>query len=108
MWVLETSLGAPIKTESTLNCWIISSDLQNLFYCCGLYGQEGWLYSGLLEILVVSHTEGTIGSRVKIVQADFTKEDIYDHIKEKLKGLEIGILGKCIEKCKSWFLHVSV
>lgn len=61
------------------------------------------MYLGLLEILLVSHTEGTIGSRVKIVQADFTKEDIYDHIKEKLKDLEIGILGKYIEKCKSWF-----
>lgn len=54
------------------------------------------MYSGLLEIPVVSHTEGTTGSRVKTVQADFTKEDIYEHIKEKLKGLEIGILGKYI------------
>lgn len=55
------------------------------------------MYSGLLETPVVSHTEGTTESRVKIVQADFTKEDIYDHIKEKLKGLEIGILGKYIK-----------
>ncbi|XP_019480215.1 PREDICTED: testosterone 17-beta-dehydrogenase 3 [Hipposideros armiger] len=36
--------------------------------------------------------ECTIGSSVKIIQADFTKDDIYEHIKEKLKGLEIGIL----------------
>lgn len=55
------------------------------------------MYSGLLETPVVSHTEGTTESRVKIVQADFTKEDIYDHIKEKLKDLEIGILGKYIK-----------
>ncbi|KAK2508147.1 hypothetical protein MC885_017535 [Smutsia gigantea] len=32
------------------------------------------------------------GSSVKIIQADFTKGDIYGHIKEKLEGLEIGIL----------------
>lgn len=31
---------------------------------------------------------------MKIIQADFTKDDIYGGIKEELKGLEIGILGK--------------
>lgn len=31
---------------------------------------------------------------MKIIQADFTKDDIYEDIKEELKGLEIGILGK--------------
>lgn len=31
---------------------------------------------------------------MKIIQADFTKDDIYGYIEEKLKGLEIGILGK--------------
>ena len=28
---------------------------------------------------------------MKIIQADFAKDDIYEYIKEKLKGLEIGI-----------------
>lgn len=31
---------------------------------------------------------------MKIIQVDFTKDDIYEYIKEELKGLEIGILGK--------------
>ena len=52
------------------------------------------MYSSLLEISVISHAERTTGSGVKIVQADFTREDIYDHIKEHLEGLEIGILGE--------------
>ncbi|KAM3936761.1 17-beta-hydroxysteroid dehydrogenase type 3 [Leptodactylus fuscus] len=34
----------------------------------------------------------TTGRKVKIIQADFTKSKIYEHIKENLKGLEIGIL----------------
>ncbi|XP_027472137.1 17-beta-hydroxysteroid dehydrogenase type 3 isoform X3 [Callorhinus ursinus] len=36
--------------------------------------------------------ECTTGSSVKIIQADFTKDNIYEYIREKLKGLEIGIL----------------
>ncbi|XP_038191247.1 testosterone 17-beta-dehydrogenase 3 [Arvicola amphibius] len=58
------------------------------------HGLNVVLISRTLEKLqaIAEEIEGTIGSRVKIVQADFTKEDIYDHIKEKLKGLEIGIL----------------
>ncbi|XP_072452994.1 17-beta-hydroxysteroid dehydrogenase type 3 isoform X2 [Notamacropus eugenii] len=36
--------------------------------------------------------EQTTGSHVKIIQADFTKDDIYENIKENLQGLEIGIL----------------
>lgn len=46
------------------------------------------------KITIVSNAEWTIGSTVKIIQADFAKDDIYEYIKEKLKGLEIGILGK--------------
>jgi hypothetical protein len=38
---------------------------------------------------------------VKIIQADFTKDDIYEYIKEKLNGLQIGILGKQTEKCRT-------
>ncbi|XP_006749766.1 testosterone 17-beta-dehydrogenase 3 [Neomonachus schauinslandi] len=36
--------------------------------------------------------ERTTGSNVKIIQADFTKDNIYEYIRERLKGLEIGIL----------------
>ena len=43
---------------------------------------------------IVSNAERTTGRSVKVIQADFTKDDIYEGIKEELKGLEIGILGK--------------
>ncbi|XP_040612077.1 testosterone 17-beta-dehydrogenase 3 isoform X1 [Mesocricetus auratus] len=58
------------------------------------HGLNVVLISRTLEKLqaVAEEIEWTTGSCVKIVQADFTKEDIYDHIKEKLEGLEIGIL----------------
>lgn len=46
------------------------------------------------RIMIVSNAEWTTGSSVRIIQADFTKDDIYGYIEEKLKGLEIGILGK--------------
>ncbi|XP_051852814.1 17-beta-hydroxysteroid dehydrogenase type 3 [Antechinus flavipes] len=56
-----------------------------------------------LNIVMISRTleklqavakgiEQTTGSHVKIIQADFTKDDIYENIKESLQGLEIGIL----------------
>ncbi|XP_003407632.1 17-beta-hydroxysteroid dehydrogenase type 3 isoform X2 [Loxodonta africana] len=41
---------------------------------------------------IATEIEQTTGRSVKIVQADFTKDDIYEHIQENLKGLEIGIL----------------
>ncbi|XP_037349809.1 17-beta-hydroxysteroid dehydrogenase type 3 [Talpa occidentalis] len=41
---------------------------------------------------VAAEIERTTGSSVKVIQADFTKDDIYEDIKEKLEGLEIGIL----------------
>ncbi|XP_016062126.1 PREDICTED: testosterone 17-beta-dehydrogenase 3 [Miniopterus natalensis] len=52
------------------------------------------LISRTLEKLqaVAVEIERTTGSSVKIIQADFTKDDIYEYIKEELKGLEIGIL----------------
>lgn len=52
------------------------------------------LISRTLEKLeaVATEIEQTTGRSVKIIQADFTKDDIYEHIKEKLTGLEIGIL----------------
>ncbi|EPY78962.1 hypothetical protein CB1_000978035 [Camelus ferus] len=52
------------------------------------------LISRTLEKLqaIAADIEWTIGSSVKIIQADFTKDDIYEYIQENLKGLEIGIL----------------
>ncbi|XP_053416635.1 17-beta-hydroxysteroid dehydrogenase type 3 [Nycticebus coucang] len=52
------------------------------------------LISRTLEKLqaIATEIESTTGSSVKIIQVDFTKDDIYEYIKEKLKGLEIGIL----------------
>ncbi|XP_002742796.1 17-beta-hydroxysteroid dehydrogenase type 3 isoform X2 [Callithrix jacchus] len=52
------------------------------------------LISRTLEKLQVigAEIEQTTGSSVKIIQADFTKDDIYEDIKEKLTGLEIGVL----------------
>lgn len=41
-------------------------------------------------------TEQATGRNVKIIQADFTKDYIYENIEESLQGLEIGILGKLI------------
>ncbi|XP_040276237.1 testosterone 17-beta-dehydrogenase 3 isoform X1 [Bufo bufo] len=41
---------------------------------------------------VALEIEQTTGRNVKIIQADFTKNKIYEHIQENLKGLEIGIL----------------
>lgn len=57
-------------------------------------GSTGDLDSWSLKSNIVSHAERTTGRRVKIIQADFTKDDIYEDIEEELKGLEIGILGK--------------
>ncbi|XP_045879474.1 testosterone 17-beta-dehydrogenase 3 [Meles meles] len=42
--------------------------------------------------VAAAEIECTTGSSVKIIQADFTKDNIYEYIREKLKGLEIGIL----------------
>ncbi|XP_006902259.1 PREDICTED: testosterone 17-beta-dehydrogenase 3 [Elephantulus edwardii] len=52
------------------------------------------LISRTLEKLqtIATEIEETTGSSVKIIQADYTKDDIYESIKENLKGLEIGIL----------------
>ncbi|XP_059268288.1 17-beta-hydroxysteroid dehydrogenase type 3 isoform X1 [Mustela nigripes] len=52
------------------------------------------LISRTLKKLQAAATEieCTTGSSVKIIQADFTKDNIYEYIREKLKGLEIGIL----------------
>ncbi|XP_026117540.1 testosterone 17-beta-dehydrogenase 3-like isoform X1 [Carassius auratus] len=36
--------------------------------------------------------ELTTGQEVKVIAADFTKDDIYGHINENIKGLDIGIL----------------
>lgn len=34
------------------------------------------------------------GGKVKVIAADFTKDDIYGHITENIEGLDIGVLGQ--------------
>ncbi|KAM9206538.1 17-beta-hydroxysteroid dehydrogenase type 3 [Dugong dugon] len=69
------------------------------------------LISRTLEKLqaIATEIEQTTGSSVKIIQADFTKDDIYEYIKENLKGLEIGILvnnvGMLPNLLPSYFLN---
>ncbi|XP_072564656.1 17-beta-hydroxysteroid dehydrogenase type 3 isoform X1 [Paramormyrops kingsleyae] len=36
------------------------------------------------------------GKQVKVITADFTKDDIYEHIEENLRGLEVGVLGMLV------------
>ncbi|NXA37163.1 DHB3 dehydrogenase, partial [Eudromia elegans] len=36
--------------------------------------------------------EQATGQKVKIIQADFTKDSVYENIEESLEGLEIGVL----------------
>uniref|UniRef100_A0A8K9WYK9 Testosterone 17-beta-dehydrogenase 3 n=1 Tax=Oncorhynchus mykiss TaxID=8022 RepID=A0A8K9WYK9_ONCMY len=41
---------------------------------------------------VALEIEETTGQKVKVIVADFTEDDMYECIKEKLKGLNIGVL----------------
>uniref|UniRef100_A0A8C6ZAF5 Hydroxysteroid 17-beta dehydrogenase 3 n=1 Tax=Nothoprocta perdicaria TaxID=30464 RepID=A0A8C6ZAF5_NOTPE len=56
-----------------------------------------------LNIVMISRTleklqraaaeiEQATGQQVKIIQADFTKDSVYENIEESLEGLEIGVL----------------
>ncbi|XP_004714668.1 testosterone 17-beta-dehydrogenase 3 [Echinops telfairi] len=75
------------------------------------HGLNVVLISRTLEKLqaIAMEIERTTGSSVKIIQADFTKDDIYKNIKENLKGLEIGILvnnvGMLPNLLPSYFLN---
>ncbi|XP_049628243.1 17-beta-hydroxysteroid dehydrogenase type 3 [Suncus etruscus] len=71
------------------------------------------LISRTLEKLqaIARDIEKTTGSSVRVIQADFTKDDIYEHIKEKLTGLDIGILvnnvGMLPNLLPSYFLETT-
>ncbi|XP_009669658.1 17-beta-hydroxysteroid dehydrogenase type 3 isoform X1 [Struthio camelus] len=41
---------------------------------------------------VASEVEEATGQKVKIIQADFTKDSVYKNIEESVEGLEIGVL----------------
>ncbi|XP_054253570.1 17-beta-hydroxysteroid dehydrogenase type 3 [Indicator indicator] len=41
---------------------------------------------------VASEVEQTTGQKVKIIQADFTKNSVYENIEKGLQGLDIGVL----------------
>uniref|UniRef100_A0A8C0J3Z8 Hydroxysteroid 17-beta dehydrogenase 3 n=1 Tax=Chelonoidis abingdonii TaxID=106734 RepID=A0A8C0J3Z8_CHEAB len=45
---------------------------------------------------VATEIEQATGRNVKIIQADFTKDYIYENIEKCLQGLEIGILGNLL------------
>ncbi|XP_045021059.1 UDP-N-acetylglucosamine/UDP-glucose/GDP-mannose transporter isoform X6 [Bubalus bubalis] len=83
------TLGSQLKPKQPVDEENISQDLK-----LARQGFNVVLISRTLEKLqaIAAEIELTIGSTVKIIQADFAKDDIYDYIKEKLKGLEIGIL----------------
>uniref|UniRef100_A0A8C0F4P9 Hydroxysteroid 17-beta dehydrogenase 3 n=1 Tax=Bubo bubo TaxID=30461 RepID=A0A8C0F4P9_BUBBB len=41
---------------------------------------------------VASEVERTTGQKVKVIQADFTKNTVYENIEKSLQGLDIGVL----------------
>ncbi|NXW53340.1 DHB3 dehydrogenase, partial [Eurystomus gularis] len=41
---------------------------------------------------VASEVEQTTGQKVKVIQADFTKNSVYENIEKSLQGLDIGVL----------------
>ncbi|XP_008934088.1 PREDICTED: testosterone 17-beta-dehydrogenase 3, partial [Merops nubicus] len=41
---------------------------------------------------VASEVEQTTGRKVKVIQADFTKNSIYENIEKHLQGLDVGVL----------------
>lgn len=41
-------------------------------------------------------SEQATGQKVKIIQADFTKNSVYENIEKGLQGLEIGVLGESL------------
>ncbi|NXI45300.1 DHB3 dehydrogenase, partial [Galbula dea] len=41
---------------------------------------------------VASEVEQTTGQKVKVIQADFTKNSVYENIEKNLQGLDIGVL----------------
>uniref|UniRef100_A0A663MVF5 Hydroxysteroid 17-beta dehydrogenase 3 n=1 Tax=Athene cunicularia TaxID=194338 RepID=A0A663MVF5_ATHCN len=41
---------------------------------------------------VASEVEQTTGQKVKVIQADFTKNTVYENIEKSLQGLDIGVL----------------
>ncbi|NXG77835.1 DHB3 dehydrogenase, partial [Baryphthengus martii] len=42
---------------------------------------------------VASEVEQTTGQKVKVIQADFTKNSVYENIEKNLQGLDIGVLA---------------
>lgn len=41
-------------------------------------------------------TEQATGQKVKVIQADFTKNSVYENIEKSLQGLDIGVLGESL------------
>ncbi|KAM9330722.1 17-beta-hydroxysteroid dehydrogenase type 3 [Gastrophryne carolinensis] len=72
----------------------ISMSSQNLMYDVTLSVQSlmSMVFSKISQFVVSKHTYRATGREVRIIQADFTQNNIYEHIEECIKGLEIGIL----------------
>lgn len=41
-------------------------------------------------------TEQATGQKVKVIQADFTTNSVYENIEKSLQGLDIGVLGESL------------
>lgn len=62
----------------------------------GLYNlvhMGGVLASGIRLTSLLFPAEVKMGRKVMVIVADFTKDNIYGHIKETIQGLEIAVLG---------------
>jgi len=42
-------------------------------------------------------TEQATGQKVKVIQADFTENSVYENIEKSLQGLDIGVLGESLK-----------
>ncbi|KAJ7399257.1 solute carrier family 35 member D2 [Pitangus sulphuratus] len=50
----------------------------------------------------VSFTKQATGQKVKVIQADFTKNSVYKNIENNLTGLDIGVLKETVVKVSNW------
>ncbi|XP_051875139.1 17-beta-hydroxysteroid dehydrogenase type 3 isoform X2 [Pristis pectinata] len=117
-FLLTRWFGVPNSFFTSKGEWAVvtgSTDGIGKAYACELAkrGLNIVLISRSKEKLqkVADEIEQDTGRNVKIIQADFTNTDIYQHIEENLRGLEIGILvnnvGKIQNEYPCRFLEMS-
>ncbi|KAM6035998.1 17-beta-hydroxysteroid dehydrogenase type 3 isoform 2-T2 [Theristicus caerulescens] len=71
--------------------------VQKISYCLSRLAKRGLnivMISRTLEKLqkVASEVEQATGQKVKVIQADFTNNSVYENIEKSLQGLDIGVL----------------